>query len=96
MIIVSQDKTEIINFDNVNTLLATKTGKIMSYENTYRAEDDCSNILGKYKTEERAKEVLKEIIKQYKSVITTYQKGRSDYPIETLIFDRGVFEMPKE
>lgn len=61
MIIMSQDKTEIINFDNVNTLRATKTGFIVSYENTYKPEDDCSNILGKYETEERAKEVLEEI-----------------------------------
>ncbi len=96
MIIVSQDKTEIINFDNVNTLRATKKGFIVSYENTYKAEDDCSNILGKYETEERAKEVLQEIIKQYKNLITSYKKGRSDYPIETLFFDRNVYEMPKE
>ena len=67
MIILSQDKTEIINFDNVNTLRVTKEGLIVSYENTYRAEDDCSNILGKYKTEERAKEVLQGIVENYKN-----------------------------
>jgi hypothetical protein len=67
MIILSQDKTKIINFDNVNTLRVIKDGLIVSYENTYKAEDDCSNILGIYKTEERAKEVLNEIMENYKN-----------------------------
>ena len=35
----------------------------MSFDNSYRAPEDCSDILGRYKTEERAKEVLKEIIR---------------------------------
>ncbi len=88
MIIVSQDKTEIINFDNVNTLRATKTGFIVSYENTYKAEDDCSNILGKYKTESRAKEVLQEIISKYR-------KWNKDANNAVTIIPK-VYEMPKE
>ena len=93
MIIVSQDKTEIINFDNVNTLRATKTGFIVSYENTYKAEDDCSNILGKYKTEERAKEVLQEIMKKYLEIKCFYN---SKYEVMQAIEQPKVFEMPKE
>ena len=93
MIIMSQDKTEIINFDNVNTLRATKTGFIVSYENTYKPEDDCSNILGKYETEERAKEVLITIMKWY-------DKLRTDI-VEAIAYSCGMkeyyyFEMPKE
>lgn len=88
MIIVSQDKTEIINFDNVNTLRAAKTGFIVSYENTYKAEDDCSNILGKYKTESRAKEVLQEIISKYR------QWNQDANNAVTII--PKVYEMPKE
>lgn len=93
MIIVSQDKTEIINFDNVNTLRAIKTGFIVSYENTYKAEDDCSNILGKYKTEERAKEVLQEIIKKYRDVTVVCDINNNKYEKYDL---PKVFEMPKE
>ena len=89
MIILSQDKTEIINFDNVNTLQVTKEGLIVSYENTYKAEDYCSNTLGQYKTEERAKEVLQEILnfRTNKLVMTT--EG-----ITSEIKD--YFEMPEE
>lgn len=66
MIIVNQAKDAIINFDNINEIMATKTGKILLFNNTYRSQDDCSDVLGKYKTEERAKEVLQEIIDMYK------------------------------
>lgn len=94
MIIVSQAKTEIINFDNVNTLRATKTGLILSYENTYKAEDDCSNILGKYKTEERAKEVLEEIYCKYEhsqSLLSSKCLTVQDF------FEKDfVYEMPEE
>ena len=67
----------------------------MSYENTYKAEDDCSNILGKYKTEERAKEVLQEIIKVYK-----FYNGKTYYveDVHNLLgdYENGVYEMPTE
>ena len=63
MIIVSQDKTEIVNFDNI-TKIAQKDGKIgISSE----AFDSNYEEIGKYKTEERAKEVLQEIIKTYET-----------------------------
>ncbi len=91
MIIVSQDKTEIINFDNVNTLRATKTGFIVSYENTYKAEDDCSNILGNYKKEERAKEVLQEIIKSYRNYRTAECDGYTNVLEETAVFEMPIF-----
>ena len=94
MIIVSQDKTEIINFDNVNTLRATKTGFIVSYENTYKAEDDCSNILGKYETESRAKEVLQEIYRKYEHGIHLLS-GKS-LSFQNIIDYDFIYEMPKE
>lgn len=67
MIIVSQDKTEITNFNNINLLKATKEGRILSYDNAYDSKHDCSDVLGKYKTEERAKEVLQEILQIYRA-----------------------------
>ena len=63
MIIISQDKNEIINFDNVNEIRAKYDGTIVMFDNTYDPQNDCSDILGKYETEERAKEILQEIIR---------------------------------
>ena len=63
MIIVSQEKNRIINFDNILQIYITidedDKGCYIQYE-------DCNNSyegLGKYNTEERAKEVLQEIVK---------------------------------
>ena len=88
MIIVSQDKTSITNFDNINTLRATKAGGIMSFDNSYRAPEDCSDILGRYKTEERAKEVLQEIVNKYRQYNLDNDKSVTLLP--------KVYEMPKE
>ena len=66
MIIVSQDKEVIVNFNNVeniwiNNALENNEGKFK-----IRAESYSNNMLiGEYKTEERAKEVLEEIIEAY-------------------------------
>ena len=72
MIIVSQDKEKIVNFDNVGNINIEKC-----YNESLKQEDFTYDILvyiisgglvrlGKYKTEERAKEVLAEIINMYK------------------------------
>lgn len=73
MIIVSQDKKAIINFNNVNEIRVTKTNTIIMFDNTYRSSDDCSDILGTYKNEERAKEVLQEIIEKYEDCSSFYR-----------------------
>lgn len=62
MIIVSQDKTEIVNFNNIESVWISKEEEgIFSIE----ATADTNASLGEYQTEERAKEVLGEIIKTY-------------------------------
>lgn len=65
MIIVSQDKTKIVNFDNLTQIYITqdeeKTATFIRYETVDSLYDD----LGEYKTEERAKEVLQEIIDKF-------------------------------
>lgn len=63
MIIVSQDKERIFNFDNISYI------EISANKTTIRCQRTNENIwLGNYETEERAKEVLQEIVKEY----TTY------------------------
>ena len=58
MIIVSQDKNTVVNFDNIMTI-SQENGKV-----GVSTHDDFPTI-AKYKTEERAKEVLQEIIQSY-------------------------------
>lgn len=61
MLILSQKKDEIVNLDNVvNFRLGYNGNFIVRAENH---EKVCE--LGEYATEERAKEVLQEIIEQY-------------------------------
>ena len=65
MIIVSQDKKNIINFNNICKICVNKW-------NDKDFTVDCLDtanfeyMLGEYKTEERAKEVLEEIIALFK------------------------------
>lgn len=64
MIIVSQDKTEIVNFNNVeNIWICPYAGSRFTIE----AVADTNTTLGEYKTERRAKEVLKSIVAAYQA-----------------------------
>lgn len=64
MIIVSQDKMHIFNFDNINYL---EMG--MDLDNNFAIEINYSNcnfyVIARYETEERAKEVLLQIVSLY-------------------------------
>lgn len=62
MIIVSQNMDKIVNFDNLVQVYITQDEEEKA--NFIRCEtiDSLYDDLGKYKTEERAKEVLQEII----------------------------------
>ena len=58
MIIVSQDRDEIINFERITEIVASRN-TISITDNIYRDEGE---IIGEYETKGRAKEVLQEII----------------------------------
>ena len=66
MIIVSQDKTKIVNFDNLTQIYITRDEEETATFIRYETVDSLYDDLGEYKTEERAKEVLQEIIDMYK------------------------------
>lgn len=95
MIIVSQDKTKIVNFDNLTQIYITqdeeKTATFIRYETVDSLYDD----LGEYKTEERAKEVLKDIISRYE-VIELFKMNSSEKEGYTLSDYTPIYEMPKE
>lgn len=103
MIVVSQNKTEFINFDNVMNIEMTDceedgyliaAGFIVGRDDNYRE-------LGYYKTEARAKEIIKEIWTAY-SNFNYFKNATADgknYVINLLKhkyeqFD--IYEMPKE
>ena len=97
MIIVNQDKDNIINFDNVDNIdIVANSNRIgeeepytICYETSTRREG-----LGIYKTEERAKEVLQEIIRHYDELRrnSIYSMGDDKYVFGT----RFYYEMPEE
>ena len=86
MIIVSQDRKKIFNFDNISIIHIMDNNKIW-----VDTEKTCNN-LGTYKTEERAKEVLQEIIQNL------YPKSNVDMDIYGISFgvQSPVYEMPLE
>ena len=98
MIIVSQDKMEVYNFDEIFRLYVDNWSneEFATEPNCFciKAEKSSDNMicayLGEYETEERAKEVLQEIISKYK--ITLYNSKTN----ETVVNVPKVYEMPKE
>lgn len=91
MIIVSQDKVANINYNNIEAIYMLK--KDDKIEINVRGNYDYT--IGKYKTEERAKEVLQEIVKTY---VLTEQYKVEDERTRIKLMMEGVllYEMPKE
>lgn len=97
MIIISQDKKAIINFKNLTEIYIStdeiSTNQDNEKENYYlRSESVCGlyEDLGTYDTEERAKEVLQEIIKAYLDC------NEQNALAEFAYVKNKVFEMPEE
>lgn len=95
MIIVSQDKELILNFENID---AIEIGNPLEYDDGMFkvfaiTTSDNEYTLGKYETEKRAKEVLQEIMKKYLEIKCFYN---SKFEVMQAIEQPKVFEMPKE
>lgn len=90
MLIVSQDKDEIVNFNNIiNIQMTDCDGDYVISAIALVGVDDFYRELGYYKTEERAKEVLQEIITRYKN----WENLKAGQPTGMCL---PVYEMPKE
>ena len=89
MIIVSQNTDIIANFDNIISLDTDQCNGVYVVECNFTNRNNV--YLGEYETEERAKEVLQEIIKSYRHYRTAECDGYTNVLEET-----AVFEMPKE
>ena len=61
MIIVSQDEFKIVNFNNLTQIYLTYCEDTSSWFIRFETVDSLYDDLGNYKTEEKAKQVLKEI-----------------------------------
>lgn len=84
MLILSQHKIVILNFNTATTIIAEKNEVIARLTNGNKA------TLGKYDTEERAKEILQEIIKCYESC------NKIDYLNKLAFLENKVYEMPEK
>lgn len=101
MVILSQDKTQMINFDNVKNIWMTVMNKSNRDEDAkfYIVADD--TLLGGYGTEERAKEILLEIATHnvtfnlFKCSDAEKQKRALEEFLEKgMMFD--IYEMPEK
>ena len=95
MIIVSQNKNLIINFNNIVSTYVIKNyvseeKGYQGYNIDFATNEEINFVLATYDTEERAKEVLQEIVSKYK--VTLYNSKTN----ETVVNVPKVYEMPTE
>lgn len=93
MIIVSQDKTELINFNNIVRLSADVNANGEFLIEAHNFCDDFETVIGIYKSEERAKEVLHEIVGLYRRCQQVIGERGG---VANFIYPPKVYEMPKE
>ena len=95
MIIVSQDKGKIINFDNMTRVYITFDEGDDDVCIRIETVDSLYEDLGYYKTEGRAKEVLQEIVRIY---VLTEQYNVEDERTRIKLMMEGIllYEMPKD
>lgn len=100
MIIVSQDKGKIINFDNMTRVYITFDEGDDDVCIRTETVDSLYEDLGYYNTEKRAKEVLAEIVQKYSSYLQltggpAIMQGQMD--IQPNIFNiPKTYEMPED
>lgn len=102
MIIVSQDKERIVNFNNIQDIRIEEYGTHIKTKKIYKIFsgnfEGYVSLLGTYETKERAKEVLQEIIKEYKA--TEAFKACADRiadKVGAIAIEEGfAYEMPLE
>lgn len=95
MIIVSQDKNEIVNFENITSIVVNdvwedRPGQVLNATDVRGSR----HSLGYYKDEERAKEVLQEIYCKYEHGIHLLS-GKS-LSFQNIMDYDFIYEMPKE
>lgn len=95
MIIVSQDRKMLINFNSIVSVYVIKncvskdyvSEEDEGYNIDFATNEEINFVLATYKTEERAKEVLQEIIKAYREYRTAECDGYTNVLQETAVFE---------
>lgn len=103
MIIISQDRTEAFNFDEIFRLYVDNWSneEFATEPNCFciKAEKSSDNMicafLGEYKTEERAKEVLQEIVNLF-GICKIANKSYEEADLIIKLKKQAIYEMPKE
>ena len=95
MVIISQDKNMIINFNSIVSTYVIKNyvseeKEYKGYNIDFATNEEINFVLATYETEERAKGVLQEIIKSYREYRTAVVDGYTNVLEET-----AVYEMPE-
>lgn len=94
MIIISQERDTMINFDSTCAIrLYSVSGVTEVFVDTYLNDSD---LIATYKTEERAKEVLEELISFYRSADKTEDMYADDAMAQIMMRDKAAFYMPLE
>ena len=87
MFILSQDKMKLVSIQNADIHIRS-TGKVYSiYKN--------QELLGRYNIEERAKEIIMEIVKQLEN-IESFEQRYEDGSVIKIEKSQVVFKIPKE
>lgn len=92
MLIVEQDGTYTVNYDNVGYTSIAVDEEEKNYAIAAVIIGERKIILGVYKTEKRAREVLKEIVNFYEVSERYKYSGTMNIFIE----EKFVYEMPKQ
>lgn len=100
MLILAQNRTVLVNMDRINSIVVHNLGdnkfRILTYYGNKNT--DCWGI-GDYETEERAKEILLEIMGKYAQYFHRHAspamlRGSSDISEAIFVFPK-VYEMPE-
>lgn len=86
MVIVSQDKYNLLNFDTTVNIGVEEITTLSDIVQISAQTNGNTIVLGKYKDEERAKEVLQEIVELYRNQVNKYHYTNVN----------NIYEMPKE
>lgn len=86
MLIVSQNRKEVVNFNEVVNIWIGYDEIEKKYEINVTGVGYADGTLGYYETEERAKEVLQEIIEKYESQNCIIYNAR--------VKQNAIYEMP--
>lgn len=98
MIIVNQDKTVVVNMNNIDTICVNDDKPEIATSTIGRR----AILLGEYKTRERAKEILQEIVTVYRcsktceSFITEKLHAKISLELNGMKQSTFLYEMPKE